>query len=184
MRVLEKSEEAVQAARYLIRAGHGLPGQAVAVKFEQNRETLERLLSEDTGTKILQGAFPRVKPLVQEYLETGNIGELASARNLRVLCYFMDSRELSEPTPYESERFLTLLQVLDEQWRDSFLTPLILLILRKYGSTNVRRQEDRYHSRAGTEAPSSLCRKPSCSGGGEKHPELVKNPDHRRSRTR
>jgi hypothetical protein len=118
-----------------------------------------------------------LKPLVQEYLETGNIGELASARNLRVLCYFMDSRELSEPTPYESERFLTLLQVLDEQWRDSFLTPLILLILRKYGSTNVRRQEDRYLL--------ALVQKhlPAYAGSrpvpvvAKKHPELVKNPD-------
>lgn len=177
MRVLEKSAEAVQTARYLVRAGKDLPGHAVAAKFEQNRETLERLLSEETGTKFLLGSLQRVKSLVKEYLETGNIGELASPRNLRVLCYFLDSRELSDPTLYESERLLTLLQVLDEQWKDSFLTPLVLLILRKYGSTDVRRQGDRYLP--------ALVRKhlPAYAGSrpvpvaAKKHPELVKNPD-------
>lgn len=177
MRVLEKSAEAVQAARYLARAGKDLPGHAVAAKLEQNRIALERLLPEETGTKFLQGALQRVKPLVEEYLETGNIGELASARNLRVLCHFLDSRELSKPTLYESEVFVPFLQVLESHWRDSFLTPLILLILRKYGVSDVRRQGDRILS--------ALVRKhlPSYSGSrpvpvaARKHPELTKDPN-------
>lgn len=177
MRVLEKSAEAVQAARYLARAGKDLPGHAVAAKLEQNRIALERLLPEETGTKFLQGALQRVKPLVEEYLETGNIGELASTRNLRILCHFLDSRELSEPTLYESEIFVPFLQVLEGHWRDSFLTPLVLLILRKYGVSDVRRQGDRILS--------ALVRKHLLSYSGSrpvpiaarKHPELTKDPD-------
>lgn len=146
MRVHERRMEAVQAAKSLAAFGNSLPSKNVMFYLDRKQKELNRMLPETMETKSLQGILERIKPLVREYLKTGNIGVLESPRYLRVLCYYLDSKELSEPTILESEKFVPILQILDNRWKDSFLTPLILLILELYGLPDAQGRADKYLS--------------------------------------
>lgn len=146
MRVHEIANEAVQKGRYMSRAGKDLLSNSVVIRLEHNRIALDQLLVEENSLKFFQGALEQIKPLIKKYLESGSIGKLATPRNLRILCYYMDSRELSDPAIYDSKMFVPFVRVLEANWRDGFLTPLILLILRNYGSAESHQQVSRYLS--------------------------------------
>lgn len=146
MRVHERMMEAVQAAKSLSFYGKYLPSKNIIADLERKKKELDRLLPETMETEILQGILEQIKPLVHTYLKTGTMGELESPRYLRVLCYYLDSKDLSEPTLLESDKFIPILQILDNRWKDSFLTPLILLILKSYGLPDVQERIDKYLS--------------------------------------
>lgn len=137
MQTLKLASAAVQAVRNLENYQKVLLNNQSKIRsLQKNQKSLDELLSEEIGMKFLSGTLQRLKPLVISFQQTGKVEELGSRRNLRALCYLLDSRELSDPPMIESKSIFSILELLEAHWSDSFLPPLIVLILRRYGKVS------------------------------------------------
>jgi len=127
-------------ARSLAENAKNLPSSSVKANVYSNLRKVESLLPEDQAGGSYLNHIDILKPLIRHWYETGEFGDLNSSRNLRILAYLFDSEELVKPSLLEAGRVPIVLEYMHSDWRDSFLSPLIVLILRHYFDENAAGQ--------------------------------------------
>jgi hypothetical protein len=107
-----------------------IPSTSIKANFDSILRKVNRLLPDDLELSSFRDSIEILKPLVMAWNYSGNLGELAEGRHLRKIAYLMDNTVLSQPSILEAGRASELLDCMDKNWRDSFITPLIMIILR------------------------------------------------------
>ncbi len=132
MKCTEAAIEAAATARALARDAAQLPSAGTKAVLGRTLRSLDSLLSREIGAPDLKTAAQQLNGPVQVWLQTGNPGELSSPRMLRKLCYLLDDSDLVSPTLISSGNARGLLALLESNWRDTYLSPLIMVFLDKF----------------------------------------------------
>lgn len=140
MKCLSSCHATAMLARSLAENAKSLPSSSVKANIYSSIRKVESLLPEDQAGGNYLNHIDILKPLVRKWYETGELGELISGRNLRILAYLLDSEELAKPSLLEAGKVPIVLEYMHSHWRDSFLTPLIVFILRHYFDENIAGQ--------------------------------------------
>jgi hypothetical protein len=112
---------------FMAREAEKLPAKATENLIKRQLSQVDQLFSAGPGFQDAEGIIECLKPLIRKCFAEGNPGDLLPSGNLRRTAYFYDHPALADPTLLVSGKAGILLKAMLANWRDYFLTPLIMI---------------------------------------------------------
>lgn len=100
--------------------------------INNNLNIINSLIPDNNDIEKVIGRLEKIKPIIEEFILNGVTDEISKTKNLRKIVYLLDNKELINPTILNRNEGFYIIDLIEKYWKDSFLYPLSLILLRSY----------------------------------------------------